>query len=155
MTDVVVDDVDFSGADLEDAVMTRVTFANCRFSGVLVPRARLRDVSFVGCRLDGVNLRMVNTERILFENVDLHDADLLSGEFLAARFFDCNLDAAQFSQALLPGARLHGSSVLGIKGAEYLRHVIIDSTQILHLALPVFCRARHPRRRRKGLIISS
>jgi uncharacterized protein YjbI with pentapeptide repeats len=105
---------------------------------VLLPQARLRDVSFVECRLGEANLRMIKAERILFKNVDLHEADLLSAELLAARFFDCDLNGAQFSQALLPEARLHGSSLLDIKGAEYLRHVVIDSSQILPLALPVF-----------------
>jgi hypothetical protein len=38
----------------------------------------------------------------------------------------------------LPGARFHGSDLSEIKGSEYLRDVVIDSTQVLPLAKGVF-----------------
>jgi hypothetical protein len=37
-----------------------------------------------------------------------------------------------------PGARFHGSSLADIRGGEYLRDIVIDSSQILPLALRVF-----------------
>ena len=38
----------------------------------------------------------------------------------------------------MPGARFHGSSLADIKGGEYMRDVVIDSAQVLPLALRVF-----------------
>jgi hypothetical protein len=57
---------------------------------------------------------------------------------ISACFFDCDLSEAEFSQAVLPGARFHGSSLADIKGGEYLRDIVIDSSQVLPLALRVF-----------------
>jgi hypothetical protein len=56
----------------------------------------------------------------------------------AACLFDCDLNGADFSQAVLPGAKFQGSSLAEIKGGEYLRDVVIDSSQVLPLALRVF-----------------
>ena len=42
------------------------------------------------------------------------------------------------SQVTLPGARFHGSVLSEIKGSEYLRDVVIESTQVLPLAKGVF-----------------
>jgi uncharacterized protein YjbI with pentapeptide repeats len=54
-----------------------------------------------------------------------------------AQFLDCDLTAAVFSQSELAGVRLHGSNLEGLKGAIQLRTAIIDSTQLLPLALGI------------------
>jgi uncharacterized protein YjbI with pentapeptide repeats len=138
LTDVLVEGADFSGVDLEGARLTRVAFRNCRLSGVLIPQGRLRDVVFSGCRCDGANFRMLDAECVSFDHVDLVEADLYAARLLATRFFDCALEGAQFSQAVLPKARFHGSTLEGVKGAEYLKEIVIDSAQVLALALPIF-----------------
>jgi uncharacterized protein YjbI with pentapeptide repeats len=138
LVDVLVEGADFSGADLEEASFSRVEFADCRMSGALFPRARLEDVTFTECKLDGANLRACEAKRILFDHVNLRHTEFSAGHLISACFFDCDLSEAEFSQAVLPGARFHGSSLADIKGGEYLRDIVIDSSQVLPLALRVF-----------------
>ena len=138
LVDVLVEGSDFSGADMEEASFTRVAFKDCRMSGARFARARLQDVAFSEVKLDDVNLRMATGERVLFDRVNLVRGDFYSVVLTSARFFDCDLTGADVSQARFPGGRFHGSTLLDLKGAEYLRDVGIDSSQVLPLAVGVF-----------------
>ncbi len=138
LVDVLVEGSDLSGADMEEASFTRVTFKGCRMSGALLPRSHMRDVTFEEVRLDDVNFRMSEGRRILFDHVNLERAEFYSAHLTTTCFFDCDLNAADLSQAELPGARFHGSGLSQIKGGEYLRDIVIDSSQLLPLATRVF-----------------
>jgi uncharacterized protein YjbI with pentapeptide repeats len=81
---------------------------------------------------------MGEAQRIVFEDCDLNDSDFYSASLQSTRFFDCNLSNADFSQAKLPGARFHGSTLYNISGAVYLTEVVIDTNQVMQLALQVF-----------------
>ena len=95
-------------------------------------------MTFAECKLDGANFRMSEAERILFDHVNLRGTEFSAGRFTSARFYDCDMSQTEFSQAVVAGARFHGSSLTEIKGAEYFRDIVIDSTQVLPLALRVF-----------------
>ena len=101
-------------------------------------RAQLRDVTFSEVRLDEGNFRMATGEQLLFDHVNLQRSDFYSATLTAARFFDCDLSGADLTDAKLPGARLHGSTLFELKGGEHLRNVVIDSAQVLPLAIGVF-----------------
>jgi uncharacterized protein YjbI with pentapeptide repeats len=81
---------------------------------------------------------MSTGERVLFDHVNLERGDFYSANMTSTRFLDCDLTGADLSQAKLPGARLHGSVLLELNGGEYLRNVVIDSSQVLPLATGVF-----------------
>lgn len=81
---------------------------------------------------------MVEGERILFDHVDLNDAEFSAAKLKSARFFDCDLTQTDFYHVTLPGARFHASSLADVRGAEYLRDVVIESAQVLPLALRMF-----------------
>lgn len=66
-------------------------------------------------------------------SVDLYEARLDD-----AHFANCDLGDAKFSKARIAGARLQGSKLDTIHGADSLRGVVIDSSQIIPLALRVF-----------------
>jgi uncharacterized protein YjbI with pentapeptide repeats len=138
LTDVLVEGSDFSGADMEEASFTRVTFAGCRMSGALLPRARMHDVTFSDVKLDGVNFRMIEGERVVFDHANLQRSEFSAAHLKTACFFDCDLSGADVSQVKLPESRFHGSLLTDIRGSEYLRDVVIDSTQVLPLAKGVF-----------------
>jgi uncharacterized protein YjbI with pentapeptide repeats len=146
LVDVVVEGSDFSGADMEEAFFTRVTFTDCRMSGALFPRAVMHDVTFSEVRLDQVNCRLIEGERVVFDHVGLQGAEFYSAHLTGARFFDSDLSGADVSQVTLPGARFHGSPLSDLRGSEYLRDVVIESTQVLPLARGVFAGVAHPRR---------
>jgi uncharacterized protein YjbI with pentapeptide repeats len=138
LVDVVVEGADFSGADMEGASFSRVEFSDCRMSGALMARARFHDVRFTQCKLDGANFRMGEADRLLFDRANLRGAEFSSGRFAATSFFDCDLTEAEFSHVTLDGSQFHGSALADIKGASYLRDIVIDSSQVLPLALGVF-----------------
>lgn len=107
-------------------------------SGLNIPRAWLRDVVLSESKVNGANFRMVEGERVLFDHVDLHEAEFSAAKLKLVCFFDCDLSQSEFSHVTLPGARFHGSSLAEIRGVEYLRDVVIESSEVLELALGVF-----------------
>jgi uncharacterized protein YjbI with pentapeptide repeats len=137
LADVVASGADFSGADLEGASITRAEFVDCRLSGVLLPLSLLRDVTFSGCRLDGANLRRLTTERVRFVGCDLRSAELSAAQLQHTCFYDCDLTGLEISQVVLGGTRFGGSNLADLRGAEYFKDAVIDSTQIYAVALAV------------------
>jgi uncharacterized protein YjbI with pentapeptide repeats len=137
LTDVVVENVDLSGADLDDSVFDRVVFRDCRMSGVILSRCNFTDVLVTDCRLDDASFRMAEADSVHFEDVDLRQSDFYAARLESTRFFDCNLTGAQFSQARTPGVRLHGSDLTDVKGSVDLAGAVIGSAQVLPLALGI------------------
>ena len=80
---------------------------------------------------------MSQGSRFLFDHAKLERGEFYSAYLRTACFFDCDLSGADGSQAVLPGARFHGSDLSEIKGGEYLRCVVFDSSQVLPLATRV------------------
>jgi uncharacterized protein YjbI with pentapeptide repeats len=138
LVDVLVEGCDFSGADMREASFTRVMFKGCRMSGALIAQAHLRDVIFSECKLDGVNFQMCQGDRVHFDHVNLQRCEFYAAHLMSACFFDCDMSDMDVSQAVLPRARLHGSLLAEIKGGEYLRDIVIDSSQVLPLATRIF-----------------
>jgi len=127
--DVVIEDCELSGVDLEAASLTRVEMVRCRMSGARLAQCRLRDVRFVGCRMDGVNLRMAKGEYVRFERCRLEGAEFVEAVLAGAAWWDCDLTDADLSKISAPRAQLHGSKLGGMRGAESLVPVAIDSEQ--------------------------
>ncbi len=98
----------------------------------------MQDVTFSQVRLDNVNFRMSTGERVLFDHVNLAEGDFYSANLTSTRFFDCDLTGADVAKANFAGCRFHGSTLFELKGSEYLRNVVIDSSQVLPLAIGVF-----------------
>jgi uncharacterized protein YjbI with pentapeptide repeats len=138
LVDVVVEDSDFAGAEMSEASFTRVAFKSCRMSSASMVQADFRDVTFSESKFDDVNFRMCRGDRVVFDDVNLRRADFYAAHLLSARFFDCDMSETELSQAILPRGRFHGSLLSDIKGGEYLRDVVIDSSQVLPLATRVF-----------------
>jgi uncharacterized protein YjbI with pentapeptide repeats len=135
LVDSAVSRCDLSGAVLLDAQFRRVVFDDCRLSGVVMPGARWTDVRFVRCKMESADLRMVVGERVQFEDCVLRGADLTDARLVSSSLEECDLRDADVTRAGLRGVRLHRSQLDGLKGAEHLRGVVIDETQVLPLAL--------------------
>ena len=138
LTDVVVDAADFSGVDLEESLLTRVEFRGCRMSGLQAVATRMHDVAFTACKLDGYTFRMSEADRVTFSTCELRGADFYAASMKDVRFFDCDLSDADFSQAELSNGQFHGSNLVDIKGGDSLRDIVIDTAQVVPLALRVF-----------------
>lgn len=138
LTDVRIVGCDLQGAFLDEAVLARVELVDCRMSGVVLSRARLGDVRMVGCQLDEANLRMITSEHLQFESCSMSSADLYEAGLDGAVFLDCDLSGANVAKARAVGARLHGSRVEGLRGADSLRGASFGSAQVVELAWPLF-----------------
>jgi uncharacterized protein YjbI with pentapeptide repeats len=136
--DTIFADCELSGGAFHGAALTRVEFRECRMLGFSVSEGQLRDVRFVDCRLDGANLRVAAGERVAFERCSLVGADFCGSQLSQLRLFDCDLTEADFSEADMTGARLHGSTLVALHGARYLGGVVIDSEQLIPLAVEMF-----------------
>jgi uncharacterized protein YjbI with pentapeptide repeats len=133
--DTLFEDCDLSGLVLPEAKLKRVEFRNCRIAAVDLGGAQLDDVRFVQCKLDGASFRLSSGARVEFADCGLMTSDFTSAKLESARFLRCNLSGCEFSGAHLDGARLHGSILEDLRGAQSLRRVVIDSTQAVPLAL--------------------
>jgi uncharacterized protein YjbI with pentapeptide repeats len=135
--DVRVEGSDLSGSDFDESTFTRVVFHECRLSGAVFSRCSFRDVLFSGCRLNQANFAMSDTSTVTFEDSDLRESDFYAANLGGARFFDCNLTGAQFSKATTTGVRFHGSTLTDLKGGQALAGAVIESSQVLPVALAV------------------
>jgi uncharacterized protein YjbI with pentapeptide repeats len=137
LTDVVMENVELSGVDLDESSFDRVAFRDCRMSGVILTRCTFTDVTFVDCRLDQANLRMSRAKVMAFDGVNLRQGDFYGATLEHTRFFDCDLTGSEFSKARLQDARFHGSNLTDLKGGQYLGGSTIESGQVLPVALGV------------------
>jgi uncharacterized protein YjbI with pentapeptide repeats len=142
LTDVVVESSDLSGVDLDQANLLRVEFRDCRMSGALFTRARLGEVSVTRCRLDGASFRMSELRSVVFDADDLRAGDFYASKLLETRIFDGDLTGAEFSKVSAPGLRLHGSTLYDVKGSDALSGAVIESSQVLPVALGVLSALR-------------
>ena len=138
LSDIVFDSCELSAVDLSDAVLNRVSFTNCRMAAAQLTSARLRDVSFVACKLTDLNARMLDGARLRWQDSSLTSADFYGAKIDGARWYDCDLTDADMSQSRIADVRLHGSMLTGLRGAKDLSGVVIDSDQIVPLALSLF-----------------
>lgn len=124
---------DLSGAVLDEAVLTRVTFTDCRMTGVVLAGAELSDVHISDSRADLANLRMARAEFLLVEGTSLRGADFYEFAGGNCGLLRCDLAEASFQRARVDGMSLHGSTVDDIQGALYLRGSRISSDQFVAL----------------------
>jgi uncharacterized protein YjbI with pentapeptide repeats len=132
---VVFEDCDLSGLSLvEDPVLQDTTFTRCRIADATFAGARLRGVTFTGCTLADANLRMIDGERVRFDDTVLTGADLHGAKLVDTRVRGCDLRGSDWTKTTLKGVDLRGSRLEDIRGADGLRGVTIDSSQVVPLA---------------------
>jgi len=137
-SDVRMEGCDLSGASLMESAWTRVELVRCRLSGAALGGGRWRDVRLVDCKLDGAHLRQVRGERVELERCVATSVDFSGAQITGCRMFDCDLGGADFSNVSLPGLRMHGSALDGLRGVASLRGAVIDTAQVMPLALRLF-----------------
>lgn len=90
-----LDEVDFSGACLRDAVFLRTRFTNADFDG-----ADLGEAAFIGCACHDASFRQAKAENLrLVEQCDFAGADFSGADLKEANFRGSLIDAAIFDQA--------------------------------------------------------
>lgn len=85
--DLSVRQTDFSSAYLDNGMIVRVEFVNCRMTRVDFSKTSLHDVVFRGCKLDEANLRFADLRRVQFV-----DCTFTTTEFIGATFHDVTFE---------------------------------------------------------------
>lgn len=136
--DCVVSGSDLSGVLLEDCVLRRVAFSDCRLAGLEAPGCHFEDVTFVDCKLDQANFRLTRWKAAEFRGCGLEGADFYAASLVGAHFHDCSLAGAQLSKADLRSATLHRCGIERIVGADVLRELTIGSELVVPVAEALF-----------------
>lgn len=141
LTDVTLTDCDLAGVVVDEATMVRVAFNRCRLSGADLGGAQLTDVRFTDCQLDDLGLRMVAAARLVVEGGSAARVDLYRARVPGSSWLRTDVTGADLSGADLARARLHGSTIMDVKGAAALKGTIIDPTQVVAVGIALIADA--------------
>lgn len=75
--DVVFRQVDFSYAHLDNGMLVRVEFVNCRMTNIDFSHTSVHDVVFKDCKLDQANFHKADLRRVGFINCTIQADDLV------------------------------------------------------------------------------
>ena len=75
--DVVFKQVDFSSAHLDNGMLVRVEFINCRMTGIDFSYTSIHDVTFKDCKLDKANFHKADLRRVEFIGCNVQAGDLV------------------------------------------------------------------------------
>lgn len=131
--DLVFDRCDLSAALLDGAHLTRVLFLGCRLNGVMLTGSHLRDVIIEDSTARLANFHATHARHLTIERTTLTEADFGATELVDSSIYDCDLSAANFTNASPNGLALHGSTLDNIRGATHLIGVAIDPDQTIPL----------------------
>jgi uncharacterized protein YjbI with pentapeptide repeats len=140
LADAVVDDVDWANVRAPRASVTRAVLRTVRLTGAELAEATLRDVTFADCRLDMVGLRLARLERVVFRDCRMEEADLYGARLKDVLFEGCTLREATLSGATLERCELRGCDLTGLLGAEALAGARMPWNDVLENA-PLFAAA--------------
>lgn len=76
--DVIFKRSDFSSASLDNGMLVRVEFINCRMTGIDFSRSNIHDVTFKDCQLDKADFTKASLRRVAFNNCSLIEVDFTS-----------------------------------------------------------------------------
>ena len=120
LVDVVVTDRDWANERAVRFEARRVEVVRCRFTGAELAEAFLADVSFADCRLDLAGIRHGRLERVVFRDCRMGECDFYGAALKDVLFERCDLREATFSAVSLDRVELRGCELGGLRGAEAL-----------------------------------
>lgn len=116
LTEAHLEDSRFLGADLSNAICRSASFHRCHFTNARLEEADFRDadlsyailseLDLTGARFDRANFQGAHMVRCCLEGMELADAEFHRANLHDAIFTDSIMPLADFSQAILFGAKL-------------------------------------------------
>jgi uncharacterized protein YjbI with pentapeptide repeats len=140
LVDAVVDDLDWANRQARGLVARRVELRRCRLTGAELAEAMLSDVTFVDCRLDLVGLRIAKLERVVFRDCRMTECDFYEASLTDVLFERCELREATVSSVKLKRCELRGCDLAGLQGVEALRGARMPWNDVLENG-PLFAAA--------------
>ncbi len=140
VADGIATDLDWANHAARGLVLRRVEVRRCRLTGAELAEARISDVTFADCRLDLVGLRMAKLERVVFRDCRMAECDVYGATLTDVLFERCELRDATFTEARLRRVELRGCDLVGLRGAQALRGARMPWSDVLENA-PLFATA--------------
>ena len=140
LVDAVADNLDWANRQARGLVARRVELRGCRFTGAELAEAMLSDVTFTDCRLDLVGLRIAKLERVVFRDCRMTECDFYEASLTDVLFEHCELREATFSGVKLKRVELRGCDLAGLRGVESLRGARMPWNDVLENG-PLFATA--------------
>lgn len=137
LMDVVVSDADWSNERGRGVSWRRVELRRCRLTGVELAEAVLTDVTFTECRLDLAGLRLTRLERVVFRDCRLAECELYEAGLEDVLFERCELRGAVLDGVKVERVELRGCDLAGVSGVGSLRGARIAWDDVVQNA-PVF-----------------
>jgi uncharacterized protein YjbI with pentapeptide repeats len=135
LTDVKVDALDWANQRSFRLVMHRVELRVCRLTGAELAEAALTDVTFADCRLDLVGMRYAKLERVVFRDCRMGECDFSAASLKDVLFERCELREATFAGARVQRVEIQGCDLAALRGVEALRTVRMPWNDVLANAL--------------------
>ena len=140
LVDAVADGLDWANRPARGLVARRVELRRCRLTGAELAEAMLSDVTFVDCRLDLVGLRIAKLERVVFRDCRMTECDFYEASLTDVLFERCELREATVSGVKLKRCELRGCDLAGLHGVEALRGARMPWNDVLENG-PLFAAA--------------
>jgi uncharacterized protein YjbI with pentapeptide repeats len=125
-----------SSAQISTLTLRDTSLANCDFANALAHRLTCVRVEFRACRLTGLRCSAIEFRDVLFEDCDLDYAQFPNALFHACEFRNSSLREADLQGASLSGCLIHSSNLAraDLRGASLqaadLRTSVIDAISI-------------------------
>jgi uncharacterized protein YjbI with pentapeptide repeats len=99
-------DCNLALAGVSNTGLQNIRFKSCKLSGVNFAKARdfLFEVHFEGCNLDNAVFYQKKNKKAWFNDCSMIETDLTAADLTEAKFNNCNLHRAFFSNTILKGA---------------------------------------------------
>jgi uncharacterized protein YjbI with pentapeptide repeats len=137
LVDIVATDRDWANRRSLRFSALRAELRRCRLTGTELAEAVLSDVTFDECRVDLVGLRHAKLERVVFRDCRMGECDFYGASLKDVLFERCELREATFSTATLERVELRGCDLTAVRGGEALRGARMPWNDVLQNA-PLF-----------------
>jgi uncharacterized protein YjbI with pentapeptide repeats len=112
---------DLANLDARGGALTRVLARLCRLTGAQVIDASLRDVTFADCRMEYAVFAGARLDRVVFRDCDLREVSLEDTQLRDVRFERCDLSGAALRRSRLLRVELEGCRLDGLNAISDLR----------------------------------
>lgn len=140
LVDAAASELDWANRQARGVSFLRVTLDSCRLTGSELGEAVLTDVTFRECRIELAGLRMAKLSRVVFRGCRMAECDFYAASLTDVLFEQCELREATFSQARLERVEFRGCDLSGLRGVEALRDARMPWNDVLENA-PLFASA--------------
>lgn len=99
LTDTLVENVQFTGGHFSRIVARDVVFRRCDLSSVSLDNGMLLRVEFINCRMTGVDLSRMSIHDVKFQDCRLDKADVAKADLRRVEFVGCSLETVDLTTA--------------------------------------------------------